>query len=182
MLLTYMAGQRSTWDYRLSSVAGIAVLGVAFLPTKRSAVGASEMLCGPGSKPVPPGCTQIQQLLGETLAATIHFICAGIFILSLAALCFVFARREKVHGGSPARVRFHRTCGAVILGAVAWVGLGGLFGWDIFSFTPLYVGEVVSVYAFGASWIVKGRDLLRNVPLLKTVFFPKESLPNGGGP
>jgi hypothetical protein len=27
--------------------------------------------------------------------------------------------------------------------------------------TPLYVGEVVSVWAFGASWLAKGSDLRR---------------------
>lgn len=161
LLITYMAGQPSTWDFWLSSVAGLAVLGVAFLPTKRPGLDPTAPLCGPDTSTVPPGCTQLQQSLGETLVATGHFISAAIFILSLAAICFVFARREMDHGGNVARAWFHRLCGVTILAAVAWIGLGRLFELDIFGFTPLYVGEVVSVYAFGASWLVKARDLLR---------------------
>jgi hypothetical protein len=34
---------------------------------------------------------------------------------------------------------------------------------ELFGLTPLYVGEVLSVYAFGASWIAKGLDLLKGI-------------------
>ena len=33
----------------------------------------------------------VQQQFGETQVATIHFACAFVFILSLAAICFYFA-------------------------------------------------------------------------------------------
>ncbi len=98
-----MAGQRSTWDYWLSLIAGVAVLGVAFLPTQRPGLVDAVPLCGPNSKPDPQGCTQLQQAFGESLVATIHYISAAVFILSLAAICFVFARREKDHGGEGVR-------------------------------------------------------------------------------
>lgn len=163
MLLTYMAAQASTWDFWLSSAAGVAVLGVALLPTKRPNQDVSAPLCGPDSIPVPPGCTQLQQAFGETAVATIHYICAAIFILGLAAICFLFAHREQIHGGSTARARLHRLCGVLILAAVAWVGLGSALNVEIFSFTPLYVGEVVSVYAFGLSWFMKALDLLKSM-------------------
>jgi len=163
MLLTYMAGQASTWDFWLSSTAGLAVLGVAFLPTKRPNLGATAPLCGPDPIAVPPGCTQLQQALGETTVATIHYISAGIFIMSLAAICFLFAHREQIHTERTGRARLHRICGVLILAAVAWVGLGRAINVDIFSFTPLYVGEVVSVYAFGLSWFVKALDLLTSM-------------------
>lgn len=166
LLITYMAGQKTTWDFWLSLVAGLAVLGVAFLPTKRSGLVDTALLCGPGSEPVPPGCTQLQQAFGEKIVATGHFISAAIFILSLAAICFVFAHRERIHSGKAARVRIHWVCGVVILAAVAWVGVGRVLTVEILSFTPLYVGEVVSVYAFGVSWFVKGLDLLNRVARL----------------
>jgi hypothetical protein len=111
--------------------------------------------------PIPSGCTQLQQALGETGLATVHFICAGTFILSLAAICFVFAKREQDHNGSPRQARFHGSCGVLILLAVAWVGVGHLLSAEPFGLTPLYVGEVVSVYAFAVSWIAKSRDLLK---------------------
>lgn len=163
MLLTYMAAQASTWDFWLSSVAGLAVLGVAFLPTKRPVLSDTGPLCGPDAVPAPPGCTQLQQAFGEAAVASVHYVCAGIFILSLAAICFLFARRELKHGDRINRARSHRVCGLLILAAVAWVGIGGALDADIGTFTPLYVGEVVSVYAFGVSWIMKSLDLLKSM-------------------
>lgn len=144
LLLTYLAAQRKTWDYWLSTVAGAAVLGVALLPTSR-----------PATYGGPP--TPLQERWGEQTVAAIHFTCAGIFILSLAALCFVFAARDQRYGGRP---RLHRACGTAILAAVAWVALGRVVDLDLGWLTSLYAGEVVSVWAFGTSWLVKGLDLL----------------------
>src|SRR5687767_11191987 len=105
LLMTYMASQTSTWDFWLSFVSGLAALGVAFLPTTRPNAAAPS--CGPDSLPVPTGCTQLQQAFGESAVATVHYISAGIFILSLAAICFLFAHREKVYARSVGRARFH---------------------------------------------------------------------------
>lgn len=163
MLLTYMAGQMSTWDFWLSSTAGVAVLGVALFPTMRPGLEASAPRCGPEAVPVPPGCTQLQQAFGETAVATVHYIAAGIFILTLAAICFLFARRDAVYSNRIGRARLHRICGVVIIAAVAWVGLGSALEANVFAFTPLYLGEVVSVYAFGLSWFVKALDLLKSM-------------------
>ncbi len=163
LLLTYLAGQTSTWDFWLSSTAGVSALGVALLPTQRPNLGESATRCGPGGQPDPAGCTPLQSAVGETAVATVHFTFAATFILALAALCFVFAERERRHGGPAMRVRFHRVCGSAILAAVAWIALGQVFPLTLAGFSPLYVGEVVSVYAFGASWLIKGYDLRRLV-------------------
>jgi hypothetical protein len=144
LLLTYLAAQPKTWDYWLSTLAGAAVLGVALLPTSRPDVY--------GGPPTP-----LQERWGEQTVAAIHFTCAGVFILSLAALCFVFAHRDQRYGGRP---RLHLACGIAILAAVAWVALGRAVDLDIGWLTSLYAGEVVSVWAFGTSWLVKGFDLL----------------------
>jgi len=106
---------------------------------------------------MPQGCSPLQQQFGEQLVAGIHFAAAAVFILSLAWLCFVFAdpRREK----RPGMRAFLRACGWVILAAVAWTVVGGFLKANIWKLTPLYVGEVVSVLAFGAAWLVKARDL-----------------------
>ena len=148
LLLTYLAGQRRTWDYWLSSVAGAAVLGVALLPTTRL-----DFYTGP---PTP-----LQARWGEQTVAVLHFTCAGVFILSLAALCFVFAARDRRHGGHP---RLHRTCGGLILAAVAWAVVGFVVDLDVGWLTSLYLAEVVSVWSFGTSWLVKGADLVRAAP------------------
>jgi hypothetical protein len=164
-LATYMAG-RSNHDFWLSFVAGVAVLGVVFFPTMRPHLPPDAPRCG--ATPSPQGCSFTQQLLGERPVAWIHFALAVIFILSLAAMCFfVFAKGEKERSEKPEMATAPRmativsACGWAILGAVAWVAIGGLLKVTVWELTPLYVGELISVWAFGFAWLVKARDLLK---------------------
>jgi hypothetical protein len=163
-LATYMSGQARTLDFWLSLVAGLAVIGVVFFPTMRPHLLPDAPRCG--ATPMPVGCSSIQQLLGERPVAWIHFTFAVIFILSLAAMCFfVFAKSEKERSTKPKMATNPRVatilnaCGWIILGAVAWVIIGGLLKVTIWELTPLYLGEVISVWAFGAAWLLKARDL-----------------------
>jgi Protein of unknown function (DUF998) len=158
LLVTYMAEQRKRPDWWLSLIAGIAVLGVVFFPTGRPSLPDEAPLCG--STPEPAGCSPVQQWLGEELVATIHFVCAVVFILSLAGICFYFAYRERTAGNAGA-AWFQRACGGVIVAAVMWAIIGGFMEWDLGELTPLYVGEVASIWAFGASWLTGSRDLWR---------------------
>lgn len=159
LLATYMAG-RSNWDFWLSFLAGVAVLGVAFLPTMRPNLLPDAPRCG--TTPMPEGCSPFQQRFGEVPVARIHFACAVVFILSLAWICFLFARRDWDHPRGrndvwAARVVFF--CGWVILAAVAWAIVGALLKVTIWGLTPLYMAEVASVWAFGLSWLLKSRHL-----------------------
>jgi hypothetical protein len=165
-LATYRSGQPTTWDFKISLVAGLAVIGVVFFPTMRPHLLLDAPRCG--VTPMPNGCSFVQQELGERLVAGIHFTFAAIFILSLAAMCFfVFAPSEKERSTKPEMETDPRTaaivtaCGWVILGAVAWVIIGGLLKVTIWELTPLYVGELFSVWAFGTAWLLKTRDLLK---------------------
>lgn len=167
LLMTYMSAQTNTWDFWLSLVAGAAVVGVAFFPTRRPGLVPDAPLCG--TKPVPAGCSPMQQALGETTCAVIHFVCATVFILSLAVIAFLFAYREKKFENDTKMALVQRICGWAIIVAIVWVVLGFMVNLTIWELTPLYVGEVVSVWAFGISWLLKGRDLrgllgLRSVP------------------
>jgi hypothetical protein len=99
------------------------------------------------------------EALGEALTARIHAVSAAVFILCLAAISFLFAHREKKYNHRDLRQRFHFFCGVTILLAVAWALIGGALKINIGELTPLYVGEIISVWAFGASWFVKGKDL-----------------------
>lgn len=162
LLITYMSAQSDTWDFRLSLLSGVAVLGVAFVPTTRPDLTDAAARCG--ELPIPPGCTAIPQRIGETLAATVHYLSAGVFIVSLAVLCFLFAHREVVHEGNDRLARTLRACGWSIVGAIGWILLGLVFDATIWQLTPLYVGEVVSVWAFGLAWLLKGRALWSNLP------------------
>lgn len=162
LLMTYLAGQVRTWDFWLSTLAGVAALGVAFFPTERPGLGPAAPACG--AEPRRRLCTALQQAWGETTVAAIHYASAAVFIGSLAAICFVFAHRDARHGVRRSRVRFHRACGTAILVAVGWILLGLVVPVDVAGLSPLYLGEVVSLYAFAASWLVKGHDLRRLLP------------------
>ncbi|MGC5019337.1 hypothetical protein [Micromonospora sp. DT47] len=161
LLATYMAGQRRTRDFWLSLVAGVAVLGVVFFPTSRPGLVNDAPRCG--TTPMPAGCSPVQQQLGETLTATIHFVCAAVFILSLAAIAFLFAYRERKWNDSTGMWLVQKICGWVIIAAVLWVAVGEMIDATVWELTPLYLGEVASVWAFGLSWLLTGRDLLRRL-------------------
>jgi hypothetical protein len=156
-LMTYLSGEGKTLDFTLSLVAGLAVFGIVFFPTQRPGIPDGDPLCG--VTPMPDGCSPIQQQLGEGLVAGIHFTFAAIFILSLAVICFVFAspRRKKPEGSTMRAIL--RFCGCVILGAVGLAFIGGLLKFSIGELTPLYLAEVISVWAFGAAWLLKARTL-----------------------
>jgi uncharacterized membrane protein len=161
LLITYMAGMPATLDFWFSLIAGVAVLVVAFFPTWRPGIPHGAPLCG--SNPSPPGCSPIEQALGEGLTAQFHAVAAAVFILSLAVISFLFAHREKKYNNSETWKWFHIFCGVAILAAVAWVGIGGALKIHIWELTPLYLGEIISVWAFGASWLLKSTDLGRTL-------------------
>jgi uncharacterized membrane protein len=165
LLATYMSGNTRSWDFWVSLVGGVAVLGVVFFPTSRPGLPADAPRCG--TLPPPAGCSPIQQQLGESPVAWVHYVCAGVFILSLAAMAFLFAHRAQKYDNDIAMARFQYVCGGAILAALAWVAIGGLLDVTLWEITPLYLGEVVSVWAFGASWLLKGKDLRAVLGLAK---------------
>jgi hypothetical protein len=73
-LITYLSGETKTLDFRLSLLAGVAVLFVVFFPTKRPDLAPDAPLCG--VRPMPQGCSPLQQQFGEQLVAGIHFAAA----------------------------------------------------------------------------------------------------------
>jgi hypothetical protein len=167
LLATYMAGEWRTLDFWASLIAGLAVIGVVFFPTTRSGLPAGAPACG--SVPEPPGCSAVEQALGEHQTALIHGACAIVFILFLAVMSFLFATSElapkqdpPMPPGGPKPKAFgsrrlfwiHTSCALVILAAGAWAFAGA----GIWELTPLYIGEVAAIWAFGISWIIAGFD------------------------
>jgi hypothetical protein len=166
LLATYMAGEPRSLDFSASLIAGIAVLGVVFFPTTRSGLPAGAPACG--SVPEPPGCSFVEQSLGEHQTAVIHAVCAIVFIVFLAVMSFLFATSEVIpkterlaSAGNPGVLRnralfwTHSACTLVILAAGAWAFAGA----GIWELTPLYIGEVASVWAFALSWLLAGFHL-----------------------
>jgi hypothetical protein len=168
LLATYMIGEWKSWDFVASFVAGIAVLGVVYFPTSRAGLPAGAPACGP-STVTPPGCSFVEQELGEHRTAIVHACCAVVFILCLAVMSVLFAHSEvprkglrAAAGGVPGRFRhaslfwLHTGCALLILAALAWAFAGTALHADIWQLTPIYLGEVVAVWSFGVSWLVAG--------------------------
>lgn len=160
MLATYMAGEPRTWDFRASVVAGIALLGVVYFPTGRG-LPPGEPACT--LSPVPPHCSFVAHAFGERPTEIVHGICAGIFVLGMAAMSYLFARAEITRGpgGEPTLrskrlYRTHATCALLIVAAGVWAVVGTWLHADLGELTPLYVGEVVAVWTFGVSWLLAG--------------------------
>lgn len=192
LLATYMAGELRTWDFWASLIAGLSVLGVVFFPTSRSGLPAGAPACG--SVPEPPGCSAVEQALGEHQTAVIHGACAIAFILFLAVMSFLFATSEVLSKQdrltaqsrpgprvfrNPALFWIHSLCALVILAAGTWAFVGA----GIWELTPLYIGEVASVMAFGLSWLIAGiaqTAPARVRPAQVTPHGP--ALPAGAGP
>lgn len=162
LLCMYMFGQRGLAEFRYSLVAGVALIGVALVPTARPNLAQGAAACG--VVPQPSGCAPLQQLLGEVPVATVHHICAFVFIGCLARIAWIFARREDELAGRHELARVLRGCAFAIMAAIGWIVVGGWLGIDIGPLTPLYVGEVVSVWAFGLSWLLKGGLAQRLLP------------------
>lgn len=157
LLATYLAGEPRTWDFLLSLTAGLALLVVVAFPIGRTGLPAGSPPCG--STPQPPGCSPVEQALGEGLTAHVHEVAAVVAFLALAGVSFLFARRERLDGGSRAAAAAHVACGVVMLAAEALALVGSVGGLRIGPLAALYVGEVAALWAFGASWLLAGREL-----------------------
>jgi hypothetical protein len=145
-LVTYKVAERSR-ENRLSIYAGFAVIVVALFPTGRPGDG------------VP--LTPLQDLLTETWVERLHFAAAAVFISSLAAISWYFAKPPPPAAGSGTMPRsfwrrYHLVCVALIVGALALAAVAGITG------SPdkgLLIAEWVAIWAFGASWLMKGLEL-----------------------
>jgi len=148
-LITYKVFEHNL-DNTLSTVAGLAILGVAFFPTGRPA----------GS---PLSLTPLQDQFGESNVTRAHFVFAAISIVSLAWISYFFGvregRRPPAEGKRPPGFWrwFHWICASVIALAVAFIVLTKVSGW--FDDYSVLIGEVVALLAFGVSWLWKGLEM-----------------------
>jgi hypothetical protein len=141
-LVTYKVAERSR-ENRLSIYAGAAVIIVALFPTGR---------------PRRVAETPLQDLIGGTTVEWIHYGAAAAFIGSLAVISYYFAKPAPKTGNLPPSFwrRYHLLCAGLIVAALALAAVQGLTGWPD---KGLLIAEVVAVWAFGASWLMKGLEL-----------------------
>ncbi|MWB76748.1 hypothetical protein GLS40_01780 [Pseudooceanicola sp. 216_PA32_1] len=131
-----------------------------FVATLAGAAAILIALC-PSEPPEPAVVTFSQFALGLKAAVIGHYISAQVFLYALAYMClFKFARTAK-----PVRRRIYRGCGFLIvaMGVVASIAayhkaLGSESARAfVLDNSVVFWCEAVGVWAFGVSWLVKGR-------------------------
>lgn len=134
-LISYMLWRWWTWDFIISSLAGVGVLSVAAFPTARPRDPAAlekHLSCTYSYPRVPP-CTQLQEDLGEDFTRTLHICASTTVVIAFTALCLVFALREFGYGQA-----------AHDLKDSAPVGLGPVRMWEKLRSEPLSVAGIVA--------------------------------------
>ena len=138
-------------DYRADTIAddiastlgGLFLLGVALFPTPRTA-------------------HAINPWVGR-----LHFTFAALFFITMAYFCFCQFTKSPAakHGmlqGKGLRNLIYVSCGVIILGCIALLGLNALFadgsywGKGLQNVRVVTVLESIAIVAFGFSWLVKG--------------------------
>jgi hypothetical protein len=128
-------------DNRMANLAALFALGVAFFPTSSNIA----------------------------LVHYIHLVSAALFFIILAIISlFIFTiareplpdRERKI-----IRNRIYRICGAIMLGCLLLLFIY-MFWEDKFTFLsvykPVFILETIALFAFGVSWLIKGRTLWAN--------------------
>lgn len=151
--------EKDEWidDDWLATAAGISAFGVALFP--------NESQTGQIA-------TWTQAQFGVSLTPIFHYSCALVFFSCLAAFCLVkFPRGAKLH-----RRRVYRWCGYVILLCLLATTIAAAFknffpgaGRDfVLSNNLIFWFEAFGIWAFGLSWLVKGKADLMLAQGLKT--------------
>jgi hypothetical protein len=146
-LIAYKVAERNL-DNTLSFVAGFSAIVIPLFPTART------------SQLIP--LTPLQDLLGESVVKEVHFVASAVFLVSLTVMSFFFGKRE---GARPPRAGtrsprfwqwFHWSCAGLMAAALVWMCVTALAGGPNRS---VLVGQAVTAWAFGASWLMKGLEL-----------------------
>ena len=151
-LLTYLGHRQPAKlisDRNVSTVAGLGAIGVALFP--------NDTLDACSAAQIP----------SLDVAGTLHFVSATLFLTTTAVFCLVLFRRSDGVTPGPLKRRRNRIyllCGLAIVAALAL--LGAYFALvdperrcEIRALRPVLWLEVVTVLAFGFSWLVKGRGI-----------------------
>ena len=147
-------------EFYLSSLAGIAALLLLLFPTD-SIIGKCEDFCNTVS---------ISFVSDNPTRSIFHYVCAGIFLGSLAYMSLFVFTRYNVNDGKTEKKRkrniIYRVCGILmILALIVILFAGGLslIPPDIYNqYNITFWMETLAIEAFGFSWIVKGKMILED--------------------
>ena len=152
------AREKGEWmsDNLAATLAGIGAFGLAIFPNQ-----------------LVPGTKNIFEFYLGTYAKWGHFLSAFLFLGAMAYIAlFKFARTAK-----PARRKVYRFCGwAIILFGLAATGFSVLRAWKSLGWSEtieasgiIFWCEAIGIWAFGLSWLVKGRA---DIALIKALKLP----------
>ena len=147
-LFTYKGYDK--WDRLATNLASLFALGIAFCPTG----------------PVPGDCScSIPCSHAENLLNILHFVFASTFFLTLAIISFFFFTKSKgtMTAEKKKRNRVYRVCALIMVVCLLMIALYLNIGswhdrWE--KYDPVYWLELIALFAFGASWLVKGEMIL----------------------
>ena len=156
-------------DDWLATLAGLSAFGVALFPNE----GGGEVIS-----------SMTQRNIGVHVTPVLHYLSALVFFSCLAIFClYKFARTAR-----PARRKIYLACGwtivaALIATAVAVVFkrfIGGAGREFVLDNKLIFWFEAIGIWAFGLSWLVKGkadlalaRTIKRKVPANPAVALPE---------
>ena len=155
-LLTYKVAERNL-DNAASLLAGFCAALIALFPTGRPSYSAT-------------GLTRLQEWLGEAWVKRVHFGASVGFLVALVVISFFFGlregqrpRRQGTHFSPRFWRWFHWSCTFAMVLALVWIVVTLAAGWP---YRSLLIGEWVSAWAFGLSWLTKGAewDMLSGKP------------------
>jgi hypothetical protein len=141
------------WQDKIASkICGIAALGVAFFPTKLKA----------GT--LKPCLSLIDN---PDLSNIIHFTSAGLLFLAFSYFSLVLfqkTNKTQLSRQKIARNKIFRFCGINIICCMVLIGIYNLFltGTPVKSINPVFWLEVIMLWSFGISWLVKGGAILND--------------------
>ena len=131
-------------DTVLSSLIGVAAIGVALFPT-----------------------TPVLPTPGQIALGTVHFVSATVFFMALAGYSFfIFTRTDPSKPMTPQKRKrniLYRVTGILIVVCLVLIALVNLLPTGaIDDLQPVFWLETVASVSFGLSWLVKGETLLKD--------------------
>lgn len=139
-------------DQIAGNLASLFALGVAFIPTSVT----------------EPLSTCIPEAIDTKWLSTAHFITSGLFLATLAYFSIVLFTKGSANPTKRKLKRniLYRICGYVILGSILLVALYSLVLKEkiplLQNYDPIFWLEAIALWAFGISWLTKGRAILND--------------------
>lgn len=150
-LFTYKGYEKK--DAIAGNLAGIFAFGVAYFPCS---------ITGPFTNCLPTP-------LDTGILFTIHLISAALLFITLAyfSICLFTKSHGQITKMKIKRNSLYRTCGFIMLSCIALIGVIALlnhFGiWlGLKKLHYIFWLESIALWAFGISWLVKGRTFLKD--------------------